>query len=83
MSAWGSPTIDTSVLAAALSRGALPLLQDLDTQTAGTQLWGAPVTLAPTTDNDANYEYLCNQMSVIPDLKYIYLYVVQSCNQYF
>lgn len=83
MSAWGSPTIDTSVLAAALPRGALPLLQDLDTQTAGTQLWGAPVTLTPTTDNDASYEYLCNQMSVIPDLKYMYLYVVQSCNQYF
>lgn len=56
MSAWGSPTIDTSVLAAALSLGALPLLQDLDTQTAGTQLWRAPVTLAPTRDNDANYE---------------------------
>lgn len=83
MIAWGSPTIDTSVLAAALSRGALPLLQDLDTQTAGTQLWRAPVTFAPTRDNDANYEYLCNQMSVIPDLKYMYLYVVQSCNQYF
>lgn len=43
-----SPTIDTSVLAAALPRGALPLLQDLDPQTIGTQLWGAPVTLTPT-----------------------------------
>lgn len=60
MIARGSPTIDTSVLAAALPRGALPLLQDLDTQTAGTQLWGAPVTLTPTTDNDANSSNVSN-----------------------